>query len=469
VPTTGEQKFIRPVILCGGAGTRLWPLSRPAFPKQFLTVFGDASLLQQTARRVSNDRFGRILVVSGEQQRHLVQRQLESVDLDVEVILLEPEGRNTAAAATLAAKWLAQTGDDEPMLLVPSDHVIADVDAFFAALDKAREPAEQGAIVTFGAEPTDASTQYGYIEADREGSANGAFPIGRFVEKPDAATAAEYLASGRFLWNAGIFLVKPSVWLDEMRAFLPKSLDAISGSIEFHTRDGQFVRPEARQFAAAENISIDHGIMEKTSRGMVVPVRMQWSDVGSWDAVWRLGDKDAEGNLVRGEAISIDTRNSLLQSDGKLVIATIGLEDMAVVASAGVVLVSSLARVSQVKDIVSSLRAESCEPLPDKTGLHPWGTLETIRDAPFFQIHHAVVHEGRTLAMRSHARSSIQLIVVRGSGTFSDGNSQSPLQAEKPTAIDLGTPFEISNSGDAALELLLIEVGLRPDALSIFH
>jgi mannose-1-phosphate guanylyltransferase/mannose-6-phosphate isomerase len=353
--------IIRPVILCGGAGTRLWPLSRQLYPKQFLALAGSQSLLQETAERLANGRFSPAIIVSGEEQRLLIKKQLEAAGGPVEAILLEPSGRNTSAAAALAAAWLLSTGRDELLLLMPSDHVIGDRDAFLQAVETGAPHAEQGAIVTFGAQPTEPNTQYGYIEADESGqSPDGAFPIARFHEKPDAAKAAEYIRTGRFFWNSGIFLMKASTLLDEMRRFLPASIDAIAGSVENAATDGLFVRPAADKFAQAQNISIDHGIMERTTRGVVVPVQMDWSDVGSWDAVWKLGSKDEDDNVTRGDVVSLSTRNSLLWSSGPLV-ATIGLDKIAIIAVGDAVLVAPIERMAELKTLVEQVKAEHSE------------------------------------------------------------------------------------------------------------
>jgi mannose-1-phosphate guanylyltransferase/mannose-6-phosphate isomerase len=325
-----------------------------------LALAGEQSLLQQTAQRLSGDRFAPALVVSGEEQRLFIMRQLEEIGAPVEAILLEPAGRNTSAAAALAAAWIQRSGRDEILLLMPSDHVIGDGEAFVKAIMIGLPHAEKGAIVTFGALPTEPNTQYGYIEADAaSGSGDGTFPISRFHEKPGPAKAAEYVQSGRFFWNAGIFLAKASTLLDEMRQFLPASFEAITRAVEEATRDGPFVRP-ASQFNEADNISIDHGIMEKTDRGVVVPVQMAWSDLGSWDAVWQLGAKDAGNNVARGDVVALDTKNSLLWSDGPLV-ATIGLDKIAVITVSDAVLIAPLERMSDLKALVERVKAEHSE------------------------------------------------------------------------------------------------------------
>ncbi|GAC1418939.1 MAG: hypothetical protein NVSMB6_20850 [Burkholderiaceae bacterium] len=361
--TWPQLPVIRPVILSGGAGTRLWPVSRPEMPKQFLQLMGDRSLLRQTLDRATGEPFSSAIIVSGEDQAFLVAEQLEDADASVpEAVLLEPVARNTAAAAALAAAWLMSKGRDDLLLLMPADHLIADRDAFLAAIEKAIPHAEAGAIVTFGAEPTEPNTQYGYIEARADGEIpEGVFNIARFHEKPDAALANKYIQGGRFFWNCGIFLVKSSSLLAEMRLFLPRSLDAITKSIADASADELFIRPSAVSFADAENISIDHGIMEKTDRGVVVPVHMKWSDVGAWDSVWRLGCKDRNGNVTSGDVVMLDSRNSLLRSDGKARIAAIGLDNICVVAVDGAILVASMDRVAEVKDLLAKVRTQKVD------------------------------------------------------------------------------------------------------------
>jgi len=321
--------------------------------------------------------------------------------------------------------------------------------------------AERGAIVTFGAKPTGANTQYGYIEAKPgDGFADGAFPIARFVEKPDAATAAEYVASGRFFWNSGIFLLKASILLDEMRQFLPASLDAITRAVASPGRDGLFVRPSAEAFAEAESISIDHGIMEKTARGVVVPVQMQWSDVGAWDAVWNLGPKDASNNVVQGDIVAVDTRNSLLRSDGKAVVAALGLNEMAVIAVSDAVFVAPMDRVAEVKELVDRLKdaERDCVALPAKVA-RPWGSYESIADGPRFQVKHIVVDPGETLSLQRHYHRAEHWVVVRGSAEVTVGDQVSILQENESTYIPAGTKHRLANPGKVPLELVEVQCG----------
>lgn len=456
-----SQAIIRPVILCGGAGTRLWPVSRQQFPKHLLPVIGKQSLLQQTALRLTGNQFAPPIVVSGEEQRFFIKRQLEDAGVAIDAILLEPVGRNTSAAAALAAAWLQSTSRDELMLLVPSDHVIGNRQAFLDAIAVAAIHAEQGAIVTFGAEATEANTQYGYIEAQADQKfTDGAFPIACFHEKPDAARAAEYLASGRFFWNCGIFLMKASTLIDEMRQFLPASLDAIVRAVTEGTSDGMFVRPSAEAFGKAENVSIDNGVMEKTSRGIVVPVQMDWSDVGAWDAVWKLGAKDADGNVIQGNVVTADTHNSLLRSDGRAVVTTVGVNDMAVIAVSDAIFVAPMNRASEVKQLIASLNDRECDYTvhPAKVA-RPWGSFESLSQGTRFQVKHIIVDPGESLSLQMHYHRSEHWVVVRGSAEVTVGEETSILQENESTFIPAGTKHRLANRGKVPLEIVEIQCG----------
>jgi mannose-1-phosphate guanylyltransferase / mannose-6-phosphate isomerase len=447
--------------LCGGAGTRLWPVSRQQYPKQLLPVTGDQSLLQQTAARLSGAQFSPAIVVSGEEQRFFIKRQLQDSGAALEAILLEPLGRNTAAAAALAASWVRANGRDELLLLMPSDHVIGDLHAFLAAVESGAQHAERGAIVTFGAQPTGPSNQYGYIETKTDqGFPDGAFPIARFHEKPSTDKAAEYLAAGRFFWNAGIFLVKASTLLDEMRQFLPASLDAITAAVDGATTDGLFVRPSPEAFERAENISIDHAIMEKTSHGVVVPVQMDWSDVGAWDAVWKLAPKDRHNNAIAGEVVALDTHNSLLRSDGGAVVAAVGLDNMAVIAVSDAVFVAPMDRVADVKPLLERLKQTKRDlvELPAKVA-RPWGSYETIASGHHFQVKRILVDPGERLSLQSHVHRSEHWVIVRGAAEVTVGDDIAVLKENQSTYIPAGTKHRLANPGEVPLELIEVQCG----------
>jgi len=457
-----EQPTIRPVILCGGSGTRLWPVSRQSYPKQLLPVTGERSLLQETAVRLSGDMFGSSLVISGEDQRFFIKRQLDEVGTKADAILLEPVGRNTSAAAALAGAWLAAQGhENDLMLLVPSDHVIDDRDSFMDAIAIGRAHADDGAIVTFGATPTEANTQYGYIEADTANLGDQRiFPIARFVEKPDAEAANDYFASGRFFWNSGIFLVKASTMLEEMQRHLPDSLAAIERSIRGAEVDGNFVRPDAEAFTQAENISIDHAIMEKTARGMVVPVSMKWSDVGSWDAVWKLGRKDAGNNVVQGEVVILDSHNSLLRNEGGTTVAGLGLESMAVIAVRDAVLVAPMDRMADLKSLVGKVQAANGERVAAPAQVfRPWGSYESIAAGPGFQVKRIIVDPGEKLSLQLHHRRSEHWVVVRGTAEVTVGEEVSTLSANQSVYIPVETRHRLVNPGTEPLELIEVQCG----------
>ena len=356
---------IRPVIMCGGAGARLWPFSRQAFPKQLLAVVGDRSLLQETALRVASDGFLPPLIVTGEDHGPIVERQLEEIGIHPAAILLECEPRNTAPVAALAAEWALAGGDDELLLLLPSDHFILDGEAFVRAVRTGAPQALGGGIVMLGVEPRGPNSQYGYIDA-KDGPAGGARPVLSFVEKPTVATAERLCSSGHHYWNAGIFLSRASTLAAELKAHLPATAEAVVRAFGQRVSNASFIRPDPAEFRGADNISIDCAVMQKTKRGFVVPVQMGWSDVGSWAAVWSSSAKDGDNNVAAGDVLMVDTRNSLVRSDGSAVVVTIGLEDVVVVGTKDAVLVAPLHRSDEVKNVVQQLTSagKACATAP---------------------------------------------------------------------------------------------------------
>lgn len=447
--------------MSGGAGRRLWPLSRQTFPKQLLPIAGQESMLQATAARVLGSPFSRPIVVAGEEHRFFVKRQLESVGLGVDAIILEPFGRNTAAAAALAAHWALANGKDDMLLLMPSDHVVEDVGAFHDAVRKGMAAAERGDLVTFGVRPDGPNTQYGYIEFDdSDDELAGVHRVSRFVEKPDEARAREYVDSGRFAWNAGIFLFRASAFLEQMGRFLPDSLDAISRAMGSSAVDGVFTRPDKNAFAAAENISLDHGIMEKTDRCVVVPVDMGWSDVGSWEALWKISLHDPQNNVVQGDVVARDCRNSLIRShDGGLVTA-VGLDGMAVIAVRDAIFISPLDRAADVKLLVDELDNEGreCVASPAKVA-RPWGSYETLDEGQRFQIKRIIVDPGERLSLQRHYHRSEHWVVVRGTAEVTLGDTVTLLQENQSTYIPAGTTHRLANPGKVPVELIEVQCG----------
>nr|WP_294171198.1 mannose-1-phosphate guanylyltransferase/mannose-6-phosphate isomerase [uncultured Sphingomonas sp.] len=447
--------------MSGGSGTRLWPLSRQSFPKQLLPIVGDRSMLQETAARVSGPGFAAPIVVAGEDHRFFIKRQLEDAGLAAEAILLEPGQRNTAAAAALAAEWSMANGQEgEVLLLMPSDHIIRDRHAFVDAVRRAAPHAGE-AIITFGARPDEPSTQYGYIQVGEpvDGEAR-VRRIVRFVEKPERRTAEEYAASGEYLWNAGIFLFSAQSYLQELDRRLPDTRAAIAEAMKASSSDGTFIRPEPAAFLRAENISIDHGVMEHTELGLIVPVEMDWSDLGSWSAVWKASPKDGANNAVQGDVLTLDTRNSLVRSDGRATVTTIGLEDTAVVAMRDAILVAPLSRADEVKQIVQRMEKEGRDSAttPSKVA-RPWGSYESLDQGARFQIKHIVVQPGEQLSLQMHYHRSEHWIVVKGTAEVTVGDKVSLLQENQSTYIPAGTTHRLANPGKVPLEMVEVQCG----------
>jgi mannose-1-phosphate guanylyltransferase/mannose-1-phosphate guanylyltransferase/mannose-6-phosphate isomerase len=347
--------MIRPVILSGGGGTRLWPLSRSGNPKQFQRIVGEQSLLQATAQRCAGPAFDPPLISTGEAQRVSVIAQLVAIGITPAAILLEPAARNTAPAIAAAAHWALTRGEDDPMLVMPSDHLIPDAAAFEAAVEAALPAALDGNLLTFGIRPTSAHTGYGYIQA-ADPVSDAVRKVERFVEKPDAERAAAFIADGNYFWNSGIFLFRPSAFLAELKRYAADVADQVALAMRATTSDDIFVRP-GDAFAAVRDISIDYAVMEHSDKVLVVPVTFAWSDVGSWDAVRELMPADESGNVLQGDVLALDVTNSLIRSDSDVTVAVVGLDRVVCVVTDDAVFVAPLDRAQDVKKVVEELRA----------------------------------------------------------------------------------------------------------------
>jgi mannose-1-phosphate guanylyltransferase/mannose-6-phosphate isomerase len=450
---------LQPVLLSGGSGTRLWPLSREAYPKQFLPLAGEDTMLQATWQRVAPVADAAPIVVANEEHRFLVAEQLRQVGAPTPAILLEPVGRNTAPAIAAAALQATADGEDPLLLVLPSDHVVRDVEAFRAVVRRASAAAEQGALVTFGIHPDAPETGFGYIQSEAEQSPdNGIFKVLRFVEKPDIATARAYLAEGNYSWNSGMFLFRASRYLQELERLRPDILIAVRTAFATARHDGDFVRLDHQAFAACPSESIDYAVMEKTDAAMVVPVDIGWSDVGSWSALWDVAERDADGNAHLGDVIAVDTRNSYAYA--RRLVALVGVDDLVVVETDDAVLVARKDRVQEVKQVVTRLK-EAQRP---QAALHrevhrPWGSYDSVDVGDGFQVKRIKVKPGATLSLQSHTRRAEHWIVVRGTARVTRNNDLFELHANQSTYIPIGAKHRLENPGQEMLELIEVQSG----------
>ncbi len=441
-----------PVILSGGAGTRLWPLSREMRPKQLLPLTGERTLLQQTAQRVGS----RPIVVCNQEHRFIVAEQLREIGVEPRAIVIEPVGRNTAPAAAVAA-ILTEAEPDALLLVMPSDHQVKDTDAFRAAVDKAVPLARAGMLVTFGIQPAEANTGYGYIK--RGGALNGGFAVERFVEKPDRTTAETYLASGEYLWNGGIFLFSARAYLDELSKRLPAMVDRCRAALAEGASDLFFFRLAEAAFAAIAGQSIDYAVMEHTGQAAVVPVDMGWSDIGSFSALWAESPQDGDGNVLLGDVIASATRNSYVRSEGRLV-ATLGVENLVVVATDDVVLVADKAHDQDVKKIVEGLKAANRAEASQGTRVYrPWGWFQTIDDGARFRVKHIQVNPGSKLSLQKHWHRSEHWVVVTGAALVTCGDKTFQLRENESTFIPAGTVHRLENPGRVPLRMIEVQSG----------
>lgn len=454
--------MIIPVVLSGGAGTRLWPLSRELYPKQLLPLAGAQTMLQETLCRLEGTAdLGTPLVVCNEAHRFMVAEQLRSIGRPAAAILLEPVGRNTAPAVAVAALQAMADGDDPLLLVLPADHVIGDPAALRAAVAAAAQEAELGRLVTFGIVPTAAETGYGYIRARASlvTSASTALSVDAFVEKPDAQTARAYVDSGDYYWNSGMFLFRASVYLQQLEQFAPEILRCCRESLAAAVADLDFIRLGAEAFAACPGNSIDYAVMEKTSAAAVIPLDAGWSDVGSWSALWEIGEKDDQGNVTRGDVLTQDSRNCYLHA-GSRMIAAVGLDDHIVVETADAVLVAARDRVQEVKEIVAQLKKQQRdEALLHRRVNRPWGSYECIGSAPRYQVKKIVVAPGATLSLQMHHHRAEHWVVVRGTARVTRGEEVFILSENQSTYIPLGVVHRLENPGRIPLELIEVQSG----------
>ena len=459
-------KSITPVLLCGGSGTRLWPLSRKSYPKQFVPLMGEETLFQASAKRLSGTgdafAFQPPLVLTNSDFRFIVTEQLMGIGLDPGAILIEPEGRNTAPAILAAALHVAASDPDAVMLVAPSDHVVPDAEAFHAAVAQGLAAVEDGDLVTFGIAPDRPETGYGYLELSAKPSGSGLpVKLSRFVEKPDAARAEEMLAAGTYMWNAGIFLFRARDIIAAFEAHSPSLLAPVQAALADALPDLGFLRLAPGPWSGAEDISIDYAVMERAPNLSVVPFTAAWSDLGGWDAVWRDSGPDAAGVVTSGGATAIDCEDTLLRSDSeRLEVVGIGLKNVMAIAMNDAVLVADLSRAQDVKKAVDALKAKGAAQATSFPKDHrPWGWVETLVTGSRFQVKRIVVHPGASLSLQSHFHRSEHWVVVQGTARVTRGDEVSLLTENQSIYLPLGCVHRLHNPGKVPMALIEVQTG----------
>ncbi|RYE10825.1 MAG: mannose-1-phosphate guanylyltransferase/mannose-6-phosphate isomerase [Hyphomicrobiales bacterium] len=453
---------IVPVILAGGQGTRLWPLSRSARPKQFLPLTGSLSLFQETLKRVADaSRYGAPVIITNAEYRFIVAEQAQEIGIELAGVLLEPVARNTTAAIAAGAVFAGQQGGADTVIHVLASDAAIDADAnYWQSVDIAAEAARDGRLVTFGITPTAPETGYGYIEAGAE-RGDGTREVARFVEKPDATKAAAMLAAGGFYWNSGMFMLGVDAFLDECRALSPESFEAARGAVEKAKTDLDFIRLDEASFATAPNISVDYAIFEKSQRVAMVPVTFFWSDLGSWDAVWKVSSKDAQQNAVLGQATLSNTSNSLVMSE-KAHVAVEGLDDVAVIATEDAVFVGRLSEAQKVGQIVKTLRAApETQAITEihRTAYRPWGGYSSVLNGARFQVKKLFVKPGKKLSLQKHHHRAEHWIVVSGTAEVTIDGKVTMLSENESIYLPLGCVHRLANPGKIQLELIEVQTG----------
>ncbi len=460
--------LIQPVVLSGGSGTRLWPLSREKYPKQLLPLIGEDSLLQATVRRVEGIAGAELaapMIVCNEEYRFVIAEQMRLMDKNGPIVL-EPVGRNTAPALTLAALAAIRDGADPILLVMPADHVILDTPAFQAAVYQGALLADEGTVVTFGITPDAPETGYGYIQTGAALGKGDACTIARFVEKPDLATAQSYLEAGTYLWNSGLFMLRASVWLAAIGVCRNDILTACRTAWEQGSVDGEFLRVGADAFSLCPADSIDYAVMERIAAleaalpaGVVIPLAAGWSDVGAWDALWKVLPKDSDGNVVQGDVLMHDCRNTLAMSAGRLV-ACIGVDDLVVVETPDAILVSHKDKTQEVKQIVDRLKREGrAEGQLHRKVFRPWGSYDGVDAGERFLVKRIIVKPGASLSLQMHHHRAEHWIVVHGTAMVTRGESSYLVSENESTFIPLGTKHRLENPGCVPLEMIEVQSG----------
>ena len=453
-----------PVILCGGTGTRLWPLSRASYPKQYwpLGGDGDATLLQQTHQRLKGlNGLAAPMLICNEDHRFIVAEQMRQIGVEPNAIMLEPIGRNTAPAITVAALQATALGEDPLMLVLAADHLIRDAAHFRDAIDAGRQPAEEGRLVTFGIVPTAPETGYGYIEASQPFTSGQLLdvPITRFVEKPDRSSAEQFLSTGRFTWNSGMFLFKASAMLAELERLVPEVVSCCRAALEQDTTDLEFLRLEREAFAKCPNVAIDVAVMEKTDLGSVLPLDAGWSDVGSWSALWETADRDGNGNVLQGRVIAEGSNNCYLRSEHRLVVG-LGVENLVVVETDDAVLIADRSQAQAIKTVVKQLEADgSPEGKAHRKIYRPWGSYTGVVEDHRWQVKRISVKPGASLSLQMHHHRAEHWVVVRGTALVELNGEEQLLGENQSTYIPVGCKHRLSNPGKIPVEMIEVQSG----------
>lgn len=449
-----------PVILSGGSGSRLWPLSRKQYPKQFLALTGEHTLFQQTLERLVFDGMEAPVVVSNQEHRFIVQEQLDALDLKTQSILLEPFGRNTAPAVAIAAMKLIAEGRDELLLILPADHVIDDQRAFQRALALATNAAEKGEMVLFGVPADRPETGYGYIKSgDERGLPDGVIRVERFVEKPDEARARQFVEEGGYFWNSGMFLFRASRFLEELKKHDTDIYDTCLLALERSHRDDDIISIDPATFECCPDNSIDYAVMEKTRRACVVPLAAGWNDVGSWSSIWEVHDKDANGNVTMGDVVVHDSRNCLVHGNGKLV-SVVGLDDIVVVETKDAMMIAHKDRVQDVKKVVNQLDAAGRSETQNHCQVYrPWGSYDSVDMGGRFQVKHITVKPGARLSLQMHHHRAEHWIVVSGTAQVTCDDKTFLLTENQSTYIPIASVHRLANPGKIPLEIIEVQSG----------
>ena len=448
-----------PVVMCGGAGTRLWPVSRESMPKQFVPLIDERSTFQQVLGRIADvELFDRPIIITNSDFRFIVAEQLRECDIEADIVL-EPMRRDSAMAVAVAAALARERDPEAAVLILAADHVVRDVDAFKSACREAATAAAEGLIVTFGINPTFPATHYGYIRPGSRVNGGAALAVEAFVEKPDAETAGGYVAES-YLWNSGNFAFRADIMLDEIARYEPDIAAAAKQAVEGMVRDLDFLRLPAEPFARAPKKSIDYAVMERTDRAAVVPVDLGWSDVGSWSAVWDVMSHDAEGNASTGSVVFYDSRNSLVRSEDAILTAVVGLEDIIVVATPDAVLVTSRDKAEQVKGLVEQLKAQNRPQADQHLRIYrPWGYYQGIDLGSRYQVKRIVVKPNAKLSLQKHFHRAEHWVVVRGTAEIAVGSEVRTIHENESAYIPIGSVHRLANPGKIPLELIEVQVG----------